>query len=102
MLQEKKLQNLSDADFWGERSIKDLIAYCLDKTDLGLGFWTWIDIYPESVAVRGAGGDTLGANDPLGYAYVHSLTFQQGVKAYDNPYEVLQKICQSFNLTAFR
>lgn len=102
LLQEKKLQNTSDLELWGDYDIKTYISYCLDKTDLGLNFWTWINIYPDGAPVRGAGGDTTGNNDPLAQTYVHNTTFQTGVVKYDNPFLVLQKICASFNLVGFQ
>ena len=102
LLENAKLVNLSGNNLWDEYFIKDYITFCLNKTELGLNFWTWIDIYPISTNVRGAGGDTLGANDPLNQASVHSLTFQKGGEEYYNPFEVLQKICDSFKMTGFQ
>lgn len=78
------------------------IAKCLSYTLLDLDYFTWIDIYPDTYPVRGAGGDTLGANDPLDSFVIHTQSFQKGAVSYEDPYQVLSKICESFKCVFFQ
>ncbi|HEY9705919.1 MAG TPA: hypothetical protein V6C58_26025, partial [Allocoleopsis sp.] len=79
-----------------------LISKCLSYTELDLDFFTWIDIYPDGFPVRGAGGDTLGANDPMNSFHIHTSTFQEGMRSYNDPFDSLNKLCTSFDAIFFQ
>ncbi|HEY9702206.1 MAG TPA: hypothetical protein V6C58_07155 [Allocoleopsis sp.] len=80
----------------------DLIAKCLTYTEFTLDFYTWIDIYPDTFQIRGAGGDTVGANDPMDSFNIHSTVFQEGMRKYNDPFAALNKLCRSFNAIFFQ
>jgi hypothetical protein len=80
----------------------DLISKVLTYTELNLDFTTWIDIYPDTFPVRGSGGDTTGANDPMDSFNIHSTTFQEGMREYNDPFQALNKLCKSFNAIFFQ
>lgn len=80
----------------------DIIAKALSYTELDLDFFTWIDIYPDTFPVRGAGGDTIGANDPMDSFNIHNTVFQEGMREYNDPFQALNKLCQSFNAIFFQ
>jgi hypothetical protein len=106
LLKNKELSNLSDAQIWGIDSIKNYIAYCLDKTDLGLDYWSFINMYPvlESggslfdVDQRGVSADF----DVFYYANITSFTFLTGPRTFDDCYTVLSKIMESFGCTLYQ
>lgn len=102
LLEGEKLQDLSGNPIWAVYNLKRIIVFCLNKTKLGINFWTWINIYSTSHLIRGLGGDTLGDNDPLNQTYVQSQSFLNGVRDYDDPFTILNKICVSFGMVLFQ
>lgn len=108
LLENEKFEPGDDLEFFGQYTLTQFIYSCLKKTSLINGptdytpYNTWINIYPDGFPVRGAGGDTLGENDPLNNIYIDAGTFRTGVNEYDNPYVVLNKICESFKATLFQ
>lgn len=102
LLENSKFADLVGDELFGQYKPTQVIGYCLASTELQLNFNTWIDIYPTTYPVRGAGGDTTGANDPLNSIYIDTGTFRNGVNEYDTPLVILEKICQSFKMTLFQ
>lgn len=108
LLDKAQLKNAAGAELFGRFRITQYIAAVLLQTGFNnsatdyIPFNTWIDIYPTGFPFRGAGGDTIGANDPLHNIYVDSEAFRTGVNEYDNPFIVLNKICKSFGCNFFQ
>lgn len=102
LLENSKFNDFAGNEVFGQYKLTEVIAYCLKSTEMQLAFNTWIDIYPTTYPVRGAGGDTAGANDPLNSIYIDTGTFRNGVNEYDSPLVILEKLCQSFKMTLFQ
>lgn len=98
LLKGRQLADLSDNQLWGLDRVKNFIAYALDKTDLGLDFWSFINMYPASVSQRGTNADY----DAFYYAHIMSHTFLEGPRDFNDCYTVLSKICEAFNCTLFQ
>mgnify|MGYP006340564629 CR=1 FL=1 len=106
LIKNIELSNLSDAQIWGIDTVKKYIAYCLDKTDLGLDYWSFINCYPvlESggslfdVDQRGVDNDF----DLFYYANITSFTFLTGPRNFDDCYTVLSKIMEAMQCTLFQ
>ncbi len=102
LLDKAVLKNFFLDDIWGEQVILYIIKYCLNSCQLYLNINTWIDIYPDTFPIRGAGGDTLGDNDPLKNVLIDMGTFRTGSDEYDSPLTILEKICDSFKMIMFQ
>lgn len=106
LIKNIELSDLSDAQIWGIKTVKEYIAYCLDKTDLGLDFWSFINAYPvlESggslfdVDQRGVSADF----DAFYYSNLTSFSFLTGPRNFDDCYTVLSKIMEGFGCTLFQ
>ena len=102
LLEESDFRDLSGEKPYLFKKIAEIISYCLNKTELGLDFNVWLNIFPEGYSVRDAGADPTGARDPFNQVYISTRTFQTGEGEYDSPYTILQKICASFKMTMFQ
>lgn len=106
LIKNVELSDLSDAQIWGIKTVKEYIAYCLDKTDLGLDYWSFINCYPvlESggslfdVDQRGVSADF----DLFYYANLTSFTFLTGPRNFDDCFTVLSKIMEAVGCTLFQ
>jgi hypothetical protein len=95
----KFLEQPSDSTPWAFYRITNIISYCLDKTELGLNFRNWIDIYPDGATVRALG---FPERDPFYITFLNSGTFRTGPNDYESPIEILNKICISFGMRLFQ
>lgn len=108
LLENSKFEAAADSELFGQYKLTQYIYTCLKATGLIVSstdytaYNTWINIYPDGYAVRGAGGDTTGENDPLNNTYIDSTVFRTGVNEYDNCFVVLNKICSAFKATLFQ
>lgn len=102
LLEEEEFTDLSGNKPFIFYRISDLIAFCLNKTQLGLNFYNWISIYPDGASVRDAVADPTGTRDPFYISFVSARTFQTGEGEYDSPFIILQKICSSFKMSLFQ
>lgn len=102
LLSSSDFVDLSDNPVWNFIRISDIITYCLAKTELGLGWRNWVNIFPVGASVRNAGADPTGTRDPFYITYLNSGTFRNGVSNYDSPLDILEKICISFGLRLFQ
>jgi hypothetical protein len=93
-----QLSDLSNNELWGIYRVKEFIAYALDKTGLGLDFYSFINMYPASASQRNVNGDY----DAFYYSYIISHTFIRGPREFDDCYTVLSKIMQAFGCTLFQ
>jgi hypothetical protein len=90
------LSDLSNNQVWGLYRVKEFIAYALDKTGLGLDFYSFINMFPAGFA------RTTLDNDAFYYSYITSHTFLRGPREFDDAYTVLSKIMQAFGCTLFQ
>jgi hypothetical protein len=90
------ISDLSNNQLWGLYRVKDFIAYALDKTGLGLDFYSFINMFPSGFA------RTTLDNDAFYYSYITSHTFLRGPREFDDAYTVLSKIMQAFGCTLFQ
>jgi hypothetical protein len=90
------ISDLSNNQLWGLYMVKDFIAYALDKTGLGLDFYSFINMFPSGFA------RTTLDNDAFYYSYITSHTFLRGPREFDDAYTVLSKIMQAFGCTLFQ
>jgi len=90
------ISDLSGNQLWGLYQVKDFIAYALDKTALGLDFYSFINMFPVGEA------RTTSDNDAFYYSYITSHTFLRGPREFDDAYTVLSKIMQAFGCTLFQ
>lgn len=90
------ISDLSDNQLWGLYRVKEFIAYALDKTELGLDFYSFINMFPA-----GFSRTTLD-NDAFYYSYITSHTFLRGPREFDDAYTVLSKIMQAYGCTLFQ
>lgn len=95
----KYLEIPSDTKAWAAYRITNVIASCLDKTELGLNFRNWINIYPDGATVRANG---FPERDPFYITFINSGTFRTGANDYESPIEILNKICISFGMRLFQ
>lgn len=98
LIKSIELSDLSGNEIWSINKVKDYITYALDKTELGLDFWSYINMYPAGASQRGTNGDY----DAFYYAHVTSHTFIRGPREWDDCYTVLSKIMQAFGCTLFQ
>lgn len=106
LLKNIPLVNLSDEQIWGIDRVKNFINFCFDKTELGLNWWSFINMYP----VLESGGslfdvDQRGVNadfDAFYYANITSFTFLTGPRTFEDCYTVLSKIMEAFCCTLFQ
>jgi hypothetical protein len=99
LLDNAKFLDYSDSPLWAFHRITNIIGYCLDKTELGLNFRNWIDIYPDGSTVRAA---SFPERDPFYITYLNSGTFRSGANDYEAPIDILNKICLSFGMRLFQ
>jgi len=90
------VSDLSGNQLWGLYRVKDFIAYALDKTGLGLDFYSFINMFPAGFA------RTTLDNDAFYYSYITSHTFLRGPREFDDAYTVLSKIMQAFGCNLFQ
>ena len=95
LLKSIPLANLSDAQVWGIDRVKNFIAFALDKTELSLSWYSFINMYPAGADQRGVNADY----DAFYYAYILSHTFLEGPREFNDCYTVLSKIMQAFGCT---
>jgi len=98
LIKSIELADLSGNEVWGIYRVKDFIAYALDKTELGLDYWSYINMYPASASQRATNGDF----DAFYYSHVTSHTFIRGPREFDDCYTVLSKIMQAYGCTLFQ
>jgi hypothetical protein len=102
LLKSAEFLDLSDNKIWAFKRISDIITFCLDKTDLGLNWRNWVNIFPTGASIRNAGADPTGTRDPFYITYLNSGTFLNGVTQFETPLDILEKICLSFGLRLFQ
>ena len=95
LLKSIPLANLSDGQVWGIDRVKNFIAFALDKTELGLSWYSFINMYPAGADQRGVNSDF----DAFYYSYILSHTFLEGPREFNDCYTVLSKIMQAFGCT---
>lgn len=93
-----ELADFSDGQLWGIYRVRDFIAYALDKTGLGLDYWSFINMYPAGASQRATNGDF----DAFYYSHITSHTFIRGPREFDDCYTVLSKIMQAYGCTLFQ
>ncbi len=98
LIKSIELADLSDNEVWGIYKVKEFIAYALDKTELGLDYWSFINMYPVGALQRGVVGDY----DAFFYSNITSHTFIRGPREFDDCYTVLSKIMQAYGCTLFQ
>ncbi len=94
LLEAAKKTDLSDNVIWAAKRVKDIFAYVLDKTELGLNYNTWINIYPDGLSVRTVGNPE---QDPFYYSFIDYKTFEG-----DNAFDLLNKVITSFGCQLFQ
>ena len=90
------LSDFSGGQLWGLYRVKEFIAYALDKTGLGLDFYSFINMFPVGFS------RTSSDNDAFFYSYITSHTFLRGPREFDDAYTVLSKIMQAFGCNLFQ
>jgi hypothetical protein len=85
-------------EMWGLYRIKEFITNCLKNTELGLDYWSFINMYPVGAAQRSTNNDF----DAFYYAHATSFTFIEGYREFNDCYSVLSKIMQAFGCTLFQ
>lgn len=90
------LSDFSGGQLWGLYRVKEFIAYALDKTGLGLDFYSFINMFPAGFS------RTSSDNDAFFYSYITSHTFLRGPREFDDAYTVLSKIMQAFGCNLFQ
>jgi hypothetical protein len=99
LLKTKKLVDSVEQQIWNKISISNLLAVVLYHTNLELNYSTFINLYPTGSAIRVANTQL---NDIFNYVFVYSHGFLKGPRDFDDCYEVLSKIMQSFGCTLFQ
>ena len=102
ILKTTDLQTQSGDQMWGLYRMKEFIANALYRTKLDLDFVTFINMYPDNVARRDFLPPAFYDNDAFGYAQIYATTFLKGPRDFDDCYQVLSKIMQSFGCTLFQ
>jgi hypothetical protein len=106
LLKNIELADLSDNQVWDIKQAKEFINYCLDKTELGLNWWSFINMYPIlvsggsvfDVSQRGVDPDL----DAFYFSNFTSFTFITGPRTFEDSYTVLSKIMEAFACTLFQ
>lgn len=101
LIKEIELQGISAGigfEMWGLYRIKEFITNCLKNTELGLDYWSFINMYPVGAAQRSTNNDF----DAFYYAHATSFTFIEGPREFNDCYSVLSKIMQAFGCTLFQ
>ena len=93
-----ELSDYNNEQLWGIYRVKDFISYALDKTGLGLDFYSFINMYPAAASQRSTNGDF----DAFYYSHITSHTFIRGPRDFDDAYTVLSKIMQAYGCTLFQ
>jgi len=99
LLKTKKLVDSVEQQIWNKLSISNLLAVTLYHTKLELNYSTFINLYPTGSAIRVANTQL---NDIFNYVFVYSHGFLKGPRDFDDCYEVLSKMMQSFGCTLFQ
>jgi hypothetical protein len=99
MLKTKNLVDSVEQQIWDKISINNLLAVLLYHTKLELNYSTYINLYPTGSQIRVANTQL---NDVFNYAFVYAHTFLKGPRDFDDCYQVLSKIMQSFGCTLFQ
>lgn len=99
LLKTKKLVDSVEQQIWNKISISNLLAVALYHTKLELNYSTFINLYPTGSFIRMANTQL---NDIFNFVFVYSHGFLKGPRDFDDCYEVLSKIMQSFGCTLFQ
>lgn len=98
LLKNIQLSNTTEAQIWGIERVREYIGYSLNKTELGLQWYSFINMYPPTVGQRGVNAEF----DAFYYAHLTSFTFLTGPRDFDDCFTVLSKILEAFHCTLFQ
>jgi hypothetical protein len=102
ILKTTTLQTQSADQMWGNYKVKEFIANALYQTKLNLDIYTYINMYPIQTLERDQDQPASYDYDAFFYASIYATTFLKGPRDFDDSYEVLSKIMQSFNCTLYQ
>lgn len=102
ILKTTDLQTQSGDQMWGLYRMKEFIANALYRTRLDLDFVTFINMYPESTLERDSVVPASYDWDAFFFSQIYATTFLKGPRDFDDCYQVLSKIMQSFGCTLFQ
>ncbi|MCE2706915.1 MAG: hypothetical protein LW807_07550 [Proteobacteria bacterium] len=102
LLKTTQLKDQLDDQMWGFYKLKDFIANSLYQTKLNLDFVTFINQYASSELERNDNVPTSYDFDAFYWANIYATTFLKGPRDFDDCYDVLSKIMQSFGCTLFQ
>lgn len=100
LLKTKKLVDSVEQQIWNKISLNNLLAVVLYHTRLELNYSTFINLYATDQLFVRVPNTQL--NDVFNYAFVYSHGFLKGPRDFDDCYEVLSKIMQSFGCTLYQ
>ena len=95
LIKNKPYADSSGNQVWSIQQIKEFIGNCLNKTELGLQWVSFINTYPAGYDQRGVNADY----DAFYYINIMSHTFLINTKDFDDCYSVLSKIMEAFCCT---
>lgn len=102
ILKTTDLQTQSGDQMWGLYKMKEFIANALYRTKLNLDFVSFINMYPESTLERDSVVPASYDWDAFFFSQIYATTFLKGPRDFDDCYQVLSKIMQSFGCTLFQ
>jgi hypothetical protein len=102
ILKTTDLQTQSGDQMWGLYRMKEFIANALYRTKLDLDFVSFINMYPESTLERDSVVPASYDWDAFFFSQIYATTFLKGPRDFDDCYQVLSKIMQSFGCTLFQ